>query len=124
MDGWAQGQKPTAKEIAAHYRSKISGGELIPGDQLPAARGLAKFLGVGYMTVQSAYGQLATAGLALKEQGRGTFVREAPDNHQVPPVASLDELAERLDHVTSQLSDLRDRVAELENDRRGPADNQ
>ncbi|MBC9716899.1 winged helix-turn-helix transcriptional regulator [Streptomyces sp. TRM66268-LWL] len=122
MDGWKPGQRPTAKEIAAHYQKMISDGRYRPGDQLPAARALAKYLEVGYMTVQSGYGQLAAAGLAQKEQGRGTFVRAVPDGDNAQPVATVDELAERLAHVTSQLSDLQDRVALLESERRGSAD--
>ncbi|CAM5312404.1 hypothetical protein SVIOM74S_03153 [Streptomyces violarus] len=68
-------QTPTA--IAAEFREKITGPhrEYEPGDQLPAARKLAKELGVQLMTVQSAFGQLRDEGLVLTQQGRGTFVR-------------------------------------------------
>ncbi|MDQ0598935.1 GntR family transcriptional regulator [Streptomyces canus] len=71
-------QTPTAKEIAAEFRGKITSPnrEYDPGDQLPAARKLAKDLGVQLMTVQSAYGQLRDEGLVLTQQGRGTFVRD------------------------------------------------
>ncbi|MFE5037864.1 GntR family transcriptional regulator [Streptomyces sp. NPDC056683] len=71
-------QTPTAKEIAAEFREKITGPnrEYDPGDQLPTARKLAKDLGVQLMTVQSAYGQLRDEGLVLTQQGRGTFVRD------------------------------------------------
>ncbi|MFJ9006999.1 GntR family transcriptional regulator [Streptomyces canus] len=71
-------QTPTAKEIAANFREKITGPnrEYDPGDRLPAARQLAKELGVQLMTVQSAFGQLRDEGLILTQQGRGTFVRD------------------------------------------------
>ncbi|MEU5296968.1 winged helix-turn-helix domain-containing protein [Streptomyces sviceus] len=71
-------QTPTAKEIAAQYRAKITGPnpEFKPGAQLPAARKLAKDLSVQLMTVQSAYSQLRDEGLVLTQQGRGTFVRD------------------------------------------------
>jgi DNA-binding transcriptional regulator YhcF (GntR family) len=71
-------QAPTAKDIAADFRAKITGPkrEYEPGDRLPAARTLAKQLGVQLLTVQSAYGQLRDEGLVLTQQGRGTFVRD------------------------------------------------
>ncbi|MFJ9726866.1 GntR family transcriptional regulator [Streptomyces sp. NPDC101209] len=74
----ASRQAPTAKDIAADFRAKITGpnSEYEPGRQLPAARKLAKELGVQLLTVQSAYNQLRDEGLVLTQQGRGTFVRD------------------------------------------------
>ncbi|GHD89709.1 MULTISPECIES: GntR family transcriptional regulator [Streptomyces] len=71
-------QARTAKDIAADFRAKITGPdrEYEPGQQLPAARRLAKELGVQLLTVQSAYSQLRDEGLVLTQQGRGTFVRD------------------------------------------------
>ncbi|MEU4932739.1 winged helix-turn-helix domain-containing protein [Streptomyces yokosukanensis] len=71
-------QAHTAKDIAADFRAKIAGPnrEYEPGEQLPAARKLAKELGVQLLTVQSAYSQLRDEGLVLTQQGRGTFVRD------------------------------------------------
>ncbi|MFF8402183.1 GntR family transcriptional regulator [Streptomyces sp. NPDC015684] len=71
-------QAHTAKDIAADFRAKITGPnrEYEPGEQLPAARKLAKELGVQLLTVQSAYSQLRDEGLVLTQQGRGTFVRD------------------------------------------------
>ena len=72
MDSSPDAPKPTAKDIAARFRREIADGEREPGSRLPAARQLAKDLGVQLMTVQSAYGQLREEGLVLSQQGRGT----------------------------------------------------
>ncbi|MFH8739355.1 GntR family transcriptional regulator [Streptomyces sp. NPDC017964] len=76
MDSSPDAPKPTAKDIAAKYRSEIADGEREAGSRLPAARQIAKQLGVQLMTVQSAYNQLRDEGLVLTQQGRGTFVRD------------------------------------------------
>lgn len=49
-------------------------GVLRPGDRLPAASELAARTGVDRNTALRAYRELAAAGLAVVEQGRGTFV--------------------------------------------------
>lgn len=49
-------------------------GDLGPGDQLRAARDLAKDYGVTLVKVQNAYRELSEEGLVFSQQGRGTFV--------------------------------------------------
>lgn len=66
--------RPTAKDIAADIRQQLVGGDLGPGDQLPAARDLAKRYGVTLVKVQNAYRELSEEGLVVSQQGRGTFV--------------------------------------------------
>jgi GntR family transcriptional regulator len=69
--------KPTAKQIASTIRDLIEKKKsYAPGRRLPAARELAKEVGVQLNTVQSAYGQLRDEGLLLVKQGSGTFVRD------------------------------------------------
>lgn len=116
---WSADTPPTAKDIAGYYRREIAEGDLPPLRQLPAARVLAKKLGVATMTVQSAYTQLREEGLVDSRQGSGTYVRDAaagsPTAQQT--VLGLRELQTRLESVTSQLTELSERVAKLENGR-------
>ncbi|ARF56620.1 GntR family transcriptional regulator [Streptomyces gilvosporeus] len=109
---------PTAKEIAAEYREKITGPdrEYGPGDRLPAARKLAKDLGVQLMTVQSAYGQLRTEGLILTQQGRGTFVRDPSTPLGTEPGSSpaFTALAAELGTIHDALRLLGERLDRLE----------
>lgn len=113
---WSAETPPTAKDIAAYYRQLIADGELPPLSQLPAARSLAKRLGVATMTVQGAYTQLRAEGLVESRQGSGTYVRDteagAPSAQET--AMGLRELQTQLQHVTSQLAELSERVAHLE----------
>ncbi|WP_432155852.1 GntR family transcriptional regulator [Streptomyces sp. bgisy153] len=111
-------QTPTAKEIAADFREKITGpnSEYDPGDRLPAARKLAKDLGVQLMTVQSAYGQLRDEGLVLTQQGRGTFVRDPSVPLGTEPGSSpaFTALAAELSSIHDALRLLGERLDRLE----------
>ncbi|MFE4961675.1 GntR family transcriptional regulator [Streptomyces sp. NPDC056660] len=111
-------QTPTAKEIAAEFRDKITGPNRAyePGDQLPAARKLAKDLGVQLMTVQSAYGQLRDEGLVLTQQGRGTFVRDPSMPLGTEPGSSpaFTALAAELSSIHDALRLLGERLDRLE----------
>ncbi|MEU4093003.1 winged helix-turn-helix domain-containing protein [Streptomyces sp. NPDC026673] len=114
----ARQQPPTAKEIAADFRGKITGPnpEYGRGDQLPAARKLAKDLGVQLMTVQSAYGQLRDEGLVLTQQGRGTFVRDPSLPLGTEPGSSpaFAALATELSSIHNALRLLGERLDRLE----------
>ncbi|MFF3514786.1 GntR family transcriptional regulator [Streptomyces sp. NPDC002573] len=111
-------QTPTAKDIAAGFRTKITGPnrEYEPGDQLPAARKLAKELGVQLMTVQGAYGQLRDEGLILTQQGRGTFVRDpsAPLGTEPGSSPAFTALAAELSSIHDALRVLGERLDRLE----------
>jgi DNA-binding transcriptional regulator YhcF (GntR family) len=111
-------QAPTAKEIAAQFREKITGPnrEYDSGDQLPAARKLAKDLGVQLMTVQSAYGQLRDEGLVLTQQGRGTFVRDplVPLGTEPGSSPAFTALAAELSSIHDALRVLGERLDRLE----------
>ena len=120
MDQSAEAPKatPTAKDIAAEFREKITGPnrEYEPGDRLPAARALAKERGVQLMTVQSAYGQLRDEGLVLTQQGRGTFVRDPAVPLGTEPGSSpaFIALAAELNTIHDALRALGERLDRLE----------
>ncbi|MFP1625674.1 GntR family transcriptional regulator [Streptomyces sp. 5K101] len=121
---WKPAKPPTAKEIAARFRDRLAAGTYSPGARLPGAKGLAKELGVSLMTVQSAYKQLADDGLVEGRPGSGTYVVDPQKGDQTANQTALGlrELRSQLSHVTSQLSELRDRVERLEAARSGVAD--
>ncbi|MGW5738944.1 MULTISPECIES: GntR family transcriptional regulator [Streptomyces] len=119
MDLSPEAPKQTAKEIAAEYRAKIAdpnNDDYSPGKQLPAARQLAKKLGVQLMTVQSAYSQLRDEGLVLTQQGRGTFVRDpaAPLGTEPGSSPAFTALAGELSSIHDALRLLGERMDRLE----------
>jgi GntR family transcriptional regulator, N-acetylglucosamine utilization regulator len=63
-------------QIREALRSKIVGGELAPGDRLPAEEDLAAQFGVSRMTVRQGISDLADEGLVYRRQGVGTFVSQ------------------------------------------------
>ncbi|MEU6822168.1 winged helix-turn-helix domain-containing protein [Streptomyces atriruber] len=113
---WTPEKPPTAKEIAAKFRSDIADGLYPPGRQLPGAKGLARKLGVALMTVQNAYKQLAEDGLVAGRQGSGTYVLDPEKGHDTAQEVALGlrELQRHLGQVTAQLGELTERVAQLE----------
>ncbi|WP_051695344.1 GntR family transcriptional regulator [Streptomyces sp. NRRL S-244] len=121
---WNPEQPPTAKEIAAKFRKDIGDGVYPTGSQLPGAKGLARQLRVGLMTVQSAYRQLAEDGLVVGKQGSGTYVLDPKKGDPTAQETSLGlrDLQDQLVHLTSRVSELQGRVQQLEAARPGPSD--
>ena len=70
---------PIYIQIVERVKHMIAIGELKPGDQLPTVRQLAQDLGVNLNTIARAYTLLNDARIISTQQGRGTFVRERPD---------------------------------------------
>jgi GntR family transcriptional regulator len=70
--------QPIYVQIVDQIRQMVTGGELKPGDQLPTVRQLATELRVNFNTIARAYRMLDEAGLISTQQGRGTYIWEAP----------------------------------------------
>ncbi|MEO0912148.1 MAG: GntR family transcriptional regulator, partial [Pseudomonadota bacterium] len=70
--------KDTWKTIRDAIDGDIRAGVFAPGDQLPTEPELAKRFGAGRHSVRRAVAELAVAGKLRVEQGRGTFVEDAP----------------------------------------------
>lgn len=66
---------PLHARISQLLTELIEGGELAPGDQLPAERQLAGLLGVSIAPVRQAILEVVNRGLLERRRGRGTFVR-------------------------------------------------
>jgi GntR family transcriptional regulator len=72
---------PIYVQLVERIKHMIATGELRPGDQLPTVRQLAQDLVVNPNTVARAYTMLDQAGIISTQQGRGTYVREHPDEN-------------------------------------------
>jgi GntR family transcriptional regulator len=70
--------QPIYVQIVEQIRQRLASGELQPGDQLPTVRQLATDLRVNFNTIARAYRILDEAGLISTQQGRGTYIWEAP----------------------------------------------
>jgi len=69
---------PIYTQIVEQIRKLVANGVLKPGDQLPTVRQLATDLRVNFNTIARAYRLLDEAGLISTQQGRGTYIWEAP----------------------------------------------
>lgn len=84
MNGWMPTlpalprNEPKYRAIAYVYAQAIDGGQMLPGEKLPAHRLLAKKLNVTTGTVSRAYAELERCGMVVARVGDGTYVAE-PD---------------------------------------------
>jgi GntR family transcriptional regulator len=69
---------PIYVQITDQIRLLVASGELQQGDQLPTVRQLATDLRINWNTVARSYKLLDEAGLISTQQGRGTYIWEAP----------------------------------------------
>lgn len=72
---------PLYRRLFNSIRKNIETGELQPGDAVPSTRELADELGIGRITVITAYEELVNQGYLQTMPGRGTFVL-ANSEHQ------------------------------------------
>lgn len=63
------------RRIADHLRTRITSGDLEPGEMLPTQQQLAAQFGVARMTARQALAQLVNDGLVSGHQGKGMIVR-------------------------------------------------
>ena len=69
---------PIYVQLVEQVQQLVVNGKLQPGDQLPTVRQLASELRVNFNTVARAYRMLDEAGLISTQQGRGTYILDAP----------------------------------------------
>ncbi len=70
---------PIYVQVIDGIKHLVATGTLKPGDQLPTVRRLAQDLRVNFNTIARAYTMLDEAGVISTQQGRGTYVRDRPD---------------------------------------------
>lgn len=69
-------ERPAYAQIADDLRRQITDGALVAGDRIPSEQELMADYGVSRIVVRMAIDVLQNEGLVIKQQGRGTFVRE------------------------------------------------
>lgn len=76
---------PLYAQLRDQLCALVHGGDLRPGDRIPATRELATQLGVHRTTVANAYAELESQGLIRGHVGRGTFICEIPNGSKITP---------------------------------------
>ena len=72
------GDLPVGTQLAWRLRALIISGQLSPGERLPGVRELATAASVNVNTARAVYRRLEREGLAITQQGLGTFVSLYP----------------------------------------------
>ncbi|MGW2865001.1 GntR family transcriptional regulator [Streptomyces sp. NPDC001205] len=109
------------EQAADALRRQIEGGEIEPGQKVGSVRGLASRFNISPTTVQRALAVLREEGLVVTT-GRGNFAQSPAPSVQLASEGrgeGISDVLRQLDHVNSQLAELRDRVAQLENEGSG-----
>lgn len=68
---------PKYLRVCRMFEEEISAGRIGPGDRLPSELELTQVLPISLGTVQKSLQELASRGIILREQGKGTFVTDA-----------------------------------------------
>lgn len=66
--------EPIYQQLIRYFQTQIANGKLAHGTRLPPSRDLAKALGIGRISVVSAYSELQAKNLIVAHPGRGSFV--------------------------------------------------
>lgn len=89
-------REPIYEQLVNNIIMLITSGVLMPDEQLPSVRNLARDLGINPNTVQKAYQELESRGMVYHAAGRGSFISPGENLTQ----AVLDE---RIAAVKEQL---------------------
>ncbi|MHB0875146.1 MAG: GntR family transcriptional regulator [Anaerolineae bacterium] len=73
-----QSRVPIYLQIVQAVKQLVVAGAINPGEQLPTVREVATELRINFNTVARAYRLLHEEGIISTQQGRGTYVLEAP----------------------------------------------
>ena len=86
---------PLYEQVYSQIVRGIASGEIKEGEGLPSIRFVARELGIGIITVKTAYEKLETDGFIETVAGKGCFVRQSKDRAS-PAALRLAHIRERL----------------------------
>jgi GntR family transcriptional regulator len=92
---------PIYLQVVNAIKHQVAAGQLAPGQQLPTVRQLATDLRVNPNTIARSYDLLDTDRVITTQQGRGTYVREQPDQEQLL-LARQEQLLSLVDSVVGK----------------------
>lgn len=87
--------QPLYRQVLAALRDDIRRGRVRTGEALPSESQLCARFRVSRVTVRQALHELQREGLALSRQGKGTFVRGGPIEHELGEFHTLTEVLAR-----------------------------
>ncbi|MGZ4430063.1 MAG: GntR family transcriptional regulator [Gaiellales bacterium] len=82
---------PRYREVADQLQSRITGGDLAPGQRIPSERAVAEEFGISRMTARQAVELLVRRGVVYRRPGSGTFVAPARIEHSLQRLAGFSE---------------------------------
>lgn len=108
--------KPAYQQVAEDLRRRIAAGEFAESGKLPSLSKIQENYGATVTVARDAIRQLRTDGLAVSHQGKGAFLtaNSITRAKEAGPEAAIAELRESLTQLQLEVSELRERVAELE----------
>lgn len=108
--------RPESEQAADILRQEILRGDIKPGGHVGSVRDLTERFKISGMTVQRALAILREDGLIMTTS-RGSYARDpeqAGEGSGTDAAVDVPEVLRRLEHLTSQVSELRGRVEALE----------
>jgi GntR family transcriptional repressor for pyruvate dehydrogenase complex len=78
-----------AERVVMHIERLIQGGQLKPGDRLPAERELARHIKVSRPSVRAGLRSLAAVGIVESRHGAGSFITAGPPKLSTGPLSLL-----------------------------------
>ncbi|WP_028663136.1 GntR family transcriptional regulator [Saccharomonospora halophila] len=100
------------ERVAETLRQAVRTGRLQPGTKLPSNRELAKQEGVSLVTAQKAVGILQDEGWVVARPSVGVYVSDTQPAPQPPE--TLDELRQEVATLRATVTELQERVSDIE----------
>ncbi|MGW8876660.1 GntR family transcriptional regulator [Streptomyces mirabilis] len=105
--------RPESEQAADILRQEILRGDIKPGAHVGSVRDLATRFKISGMTVQRALAILREDGFILTTS-RGSYARDPQQAAEADAGVDLPGVLRQLEHLTSQVSELRGRLEALE----------
>lgn len=93
-------RQPIWRQLAEQIREGVAQGRLLPGEQLPSVRDLARKLVINPNTVARVYLELERDGVLVTRPGVGVFV--APPRDELRDAVRRQRLAEAVDRLLTE----------------------